>query len=312
MHSRQLGTSQLQASVLALGTAALGGNVADWGSVDDNEGVAAIHRALDGGINLIDTSPAYGQGQAEILVGRAIRGRRGHVLLATKCGRLPGNGCPGGRICLTPENVIRECEASLRRLQTDYVDLYQCDEPDPHTPIRQTLEALAGLVREGKVRFIGLGHFGCQEITAAVEYGRICSVQTAFSLLNRRAAADLIPLCVELNLGVLAHSPLAMGLLAGGYRPDSPITGIRSGNLNFKPPRYARNLAFVEKLRDIAAGYGRTVGQLAVHWVLRQPGVTTAVFGATRPSQVEDILGAVGWTLASEDEQRINALVREL
>ncbi len=312
MLTRELGTSQLQVSVLAIGTAALSGNVADWGSTDDNEAVAAIHRAIDGGINLLDTAPAYGNGRAETLVGRAVRGRRDQVLLATKCGRVPVNGNGGWRTCLAPESIIRECEASLRRLQTDYIDLCQCHEPDPDTPIRQTMECLAGLVREGKIRFIGLCHFGCQEIAAAAEYGRICSVQTPFSLLNRRAATDLMPFCQELNLGVLAHSPLALGLLAGGYGPDSPITGLRSRDLNFKPPRFARNLAFVEKLRDIARGYGKTVGQLAVHWVLRQPGVTTAVFGATRPSQVEEILAATGLALAPEDEERINALLQEL
>ncbi len=312
MLTRELGTSQLQVSVLAIGTAALSGNVADWGSTDDNEAVAAIHRAIDGGINLIDTSPAYGNGRAETLVGRAIRGRRDQVLLATKCGPVPVNGNGGRRTCLAPDSIIRECEASLRRLQTDYIDLCQCQEPDPDTPIRQTMECLAGLVREGKIRFIGLCHFGCQEIAAAAEYGRICSVQTPFSLLNRRAATDLVPFCQELNLGVLAHSPLALGLLAGGYGPDSPITGLRSRDLNFKPPRFARNLAFVEKLRDIARGYGKTAGQLAVHWVLRQPGVTTAVFGATRPSQVEEILAATGFALAPEDEERINALQQEL
>lgn len=312
MLTHELGNSRLQVSVLAIGTAALSGHVPDWGSTDDNEAVAAIHRAIDGGINLIDTSPAYGNGRAETLVGRAVRGRRDHVLLATRCGRVPVNGDGGCTTCLAPDSIIRECEASLRRLQTDHIDLYQCHEPDPNIPIRQTMEALADLVREGKVRFIGLGHFGCQEIAAAAEYGRICCVQTPLSLLNRRAATDLIPFCQELNLGVLAHSPLAMGLLAGGYGPDSRITGIRSRDLNFKPPRFARNLAFVEKLREIARGYGKTVGQLAVRWVLRQPGVTTAVFGATRPSQVEEILAAVGWDLAPEDDERINALLQEL
>ena len=312
MLTRELGTSQRHVSVLAIGTAALSGNAAEWGATDDNEAVAAMHRAVDGGVNLIDTSPAYGQGRAETLVGRAVRGRREQILLATKCGMVPVNGGGGLKTCLTPAGIVRECEASLRRLQTDYIDLYQCHEPDPHTPIRQTMEALDGLVREGKVRFIGLGHFGCQEIAAAAEFGRICSVQTPFSLLNRRAATDLIPFCQELNLGVLAHSPLALGLLAGGYGPDSRITGIRSRDLNFMPPRFARNLAFVAKLRDIAGGYGKTVGQLAVHWVLRQPGVTTAVFGATRPSQVEEILAAAGWALAPADEERIDALIQEL
>ena len=312
MLTRQLGTSGIDVSVLGLGTRALGGDVADWGAVDDNESIAAINRALDSGINLVDTAPSYGNGHSETIVGRAVQARRSQVIVATKCGMIADEGNGTRRRCLGKESIRAECEASLRRLHTDYVDLYQCHCPDPSTPIRETMEAMVGLQREGRIRAIGLCSFGCEQIAAALEFGPIHSVQLAFSLLTRRAATDLVPYCQEHDIAVLAHSPLALGLLAGEFQSGSRISGLRARDPEFTGPRFARNLDFVGKLREIARARDRTVAQIALNWVANHSGVTSAVFGATRLSQVDEDTGAVGWALDPRDMQSIHALLGDL
>ncbi|UCG16008.1 MAG: aldo/keto reductase [Phycisphaerales bacterium] len=312
MLTRQLGTSGINVSALGLGTRALGGDVADWGAVDDNESIAAINRALDSGINLVDTAPSYGNGHSETIVGRAVRARRHQVVIATKCGMVAEEGNGTRRRCLTKDSIRAECEASLRRLHTDYIDLYQCHCSDPSTPIRETMEAMVSLRQEGRIRAIGLCDFGCEQIAAALEFGPIHSVQLAFSLLTRRAATDLVPYCQEHNIAVLAHSPLALGLLAGEFHGGSRISGLRAKDPEFTGSRFARNLDFVGKLQEIARASDRTVAQIALNWAANHPGVTSAVFGATRLSQVDENTGAVGWTLEPRDTQSIQALLGNL
>ena len=309
MKRRKLGESGIEVSAIALGTWAMGGAIESWGPVDDGESIAAIQQALECGINCIDTAPIYGLGHAEEITGKAIQGRRQDVVLATKCGLLfPAGPYEQPRRCLKSESVMRQCEQSLRRLKTDYIDLYQCHWPDPKTPIRETMEALSALQRDGKVRAIGVSNFSCEEMTAAREYGAVCSLQAPFSLVQPRARDELIPFCIEHRMGILAYSPLAKGLLTGKFTIADRFHGIRARDPDFLGARYRRNLQLVEDLRPIAAKYDKTIAQLALAWTIRVPGITAALVGAKRPSQVMENCAA-DWPLDDADFQAIDQLV---
>ncbi len=312
MERRSLGDSGIEVSVLALGTWAMGGTVETWGQVDDRESIAAIHQALDLGINLIDTAPVYGLGHSEEIVGKAVRERRGEVIVATKCGLLfPRSKDETPQRCLSRASILRECEKSLRRMRTDVIDLYQCHWPDPQTPIRETMEALCELRDQQKIRAIGLSNFSCEEIAAAREYGPVHGLQSPFSMIQRRAADDLIPFCEEHRMGVLAYSPLAKGLLTGKFRPGDHLEGIRARDPEFIGERFRRHLRLVDALTEIATEHGKTVTQLVLNWTAHHPGVTASIVGAKRPSQVVENAGGVGWSLSTEDRVRIDALLGE-
>ena len=310
MELRTLGASRLEVSIVSLGTWGMGGDVSAWGPVDDNESIGTIQRALELGVNLIDTAPTYGAGHSEEIVGKAIRGRRESVLVATKCGPVPFGRQPSAPAgSLTRDNVVRECEASLRRLQTDYIDVYYCHCPDPETPISETMSALRLLLEQGTIRAIGLSNYSCEEVASAREFGPVHCLQPAFSMLQRRASDDLLPFCVEHDVATLAHSTLARGLLTGKFSKGSRIAGIRVADPEFIGARYRRNLVRIAKLAEIAAKYGKTVAQLAVQWVIRHHGVASAVVGAKRPSQIVENVGAAGWRLDPEDLTAIDAVL---
>jgi len=311
MQKRLLGDSGLEVSVIALGTWAMGGTVETWGQVDDRESIAAIHQALDLGINLIDTAPIYGLGHSEEIVGKAIQGRRNEALVATKCGLLfPKSNDELPPRCLSRESIIRECEDGLRRLRTDVIDVYHCHWPDPETHIHETMDALTTLLEQGKIRAIGLSNFSCEQMTAAREFGPVHCLQPHFSMLHLRAAEDLIPYCIEYRIGVLPYSPLAKGLLTGKFSTDSRFEDIRSQDPEFVGERYRRNLRVVDELKNIAASYDRTLTQLVINWTVSFPGVTAPIVGAKRPSQVVENAGGVGWTITEEDRARIDAIIR--
>lgn len=310
MNSRTLGESGLSVSPLGLGTWAMGATVETWGHVDDNESIAAINAALDAGVNLIDTAPIYGLGHAEEVVGRALRGRRNQAVLATKCGLLfPRSPQELPPRCLKPESVIRECEASLRRLRTEVIDLYQCHWPDPDTPISETMAALNRLREQGKIRAVGVSNFSCEQIAAAREYGPVCCLQPPLSMLQRRAAEDLLPFCQEHRMGAIVYSPLCKGLLTGKFDASSRFSDVRARDPEFLGARYRTNLRIVEALRPIAARYQKSVGQLALQWVISRPGVTAAIMGAKRVSQVMENVGAIGWSITDEDLAEIKAIL---
>jgi len=311
MERRALSNTGLQVSALGLGTWAMGGAVEEWGLVDDRESIGGIHQALDLGINLIDTAPIYGHGHSEEIVGKAIHGRRKDVVLATKCGLLPPKipGRPPIR-CLAPDSILRECDDSLRRLRTDVIDLYLCHWPDPGTNIRETMRALTTLLEQGKIRAIGVSNFSCEQSAAAREFGPVHCLQPPFSLLNRRAADDLIPYCIENETAVFVYDVLAKGLLTGKFDADSTFEGMRKNDPEYIGKRYRRNLAFIAELREIAAGYDKTAAQLAINWVTNHPGVTSALFGAKRPSQILENVGGVDWTITEDDRRRIDELLR--
>ncbi|MEK7732364.1 MAG: aldo/keto reductase, partial [Planctomycetota bacterium] len=266
--------------------------------------------AIDLGGNLIDTAPIYGLGHSEEIIGKAIQGRRHEVLVATKCGLLfPRSKDQLPPRCLSRESIFRECEQSLRRLRLDTIDLYQCHWPDPQIPIRETMDALTTLLRQQKIRAIGLSNFSCEEIAAAREFGPVHCLQLPFSMLQRRAADDLLPFAAEHKMAALAYSPLSKGLLTGKFQPGDRPGGIRAREPDFLGERFRRNLRLVDALKTIAAEYGKTVAQLVINWTAASPGVTAPLVGAKRPSQVVENVGGVGWTIADEDQARIDRLL---
>lgn len=311
MEKRPLGQSGLEISIIGLGTWAMGATFETWGHVDDRESIAAIHQAIDCGINFIDTAPIYGLGHSEEIVGNAIQGRRSEVILATKCGQLfPKNKNELPPRSLKKDSIIKECEDSLRRLRTDVIDLYQCHWPDPDTPMRETMEAMTKLLEQGKIRAIGVSNFSCDQIAAAREFGPVQCLQPPFSMLHLRALDELIPFCREHQMGVIPYSPLAKGLLTGKFDSTSTFSDIRSRDPEFMGNRYQRNLSLVDGLKSIANGYNKSVSQLVINWTTSQPGITAPIIGAKRPSQVTENVGGVGWTLRDDDRTRIESLLR--
>lgn len=297
-------------SPVGLGTWATGGTVETWGRVDDNESISAIRRAVELGINLIDTAPIYGLGHSEEVIGLAIKGIRDQVVLASKCGvRFPRTPDEKPWHCLRRDSIVKECEDSLRRLGVETIDLYQCHWPDPDTPVEETRAALDTLMQQGKIRVVGVSNFSCQQMSEMRAVGPIHSLQPSFSLVDRRAADDLLPYCKEYDIGVICYSPLCKGLLTGKFGPDDTFDDVRGRDPEFKGEKYAKNLELVRCLEPIAARHGKTVAQLAINWVINYPGVTAAIVGFKRSSQVEENIGGTGWSLTEGDSLEIEQML---
>lgn len=280
-----------------------------WGPADDNESIGCIHEALDLGINLIDTAPACGTGHAESVLGKALMGRRDEAVIATKCGLIANPYLPEGvDRCLSRESIALECEASLRRLRTDYIDLYQCHWPDPDTPIDETMEAMNRLKEQGKIRAIGVSNFSTAELSAARKSADVVSLQPPFSMIRREAAEALIPYCQEYRIAVLAYSPLHHGLLSGKLTAEMQFTDLRRDDPEFRGERYRRNLERVGRLAKIATTREKSMVALAVNWVISYPGVTAALVGAKRASHIRGAVEALGWSLATDENDRIQKI----
>lgn len=298
METRQLGSSDLQLTVIGLGCWLMGKS--EWHAVDDAASVRAIHAALDAGINWLDTAEVYGKGHSEEIIGRVLAERgRDDLLIATKV--WAGN--------LSRENVPAALEGSLRRLGTDYVDLYQIHRPNRNIPLSETMEALVKLQEQGKVRYLGVSNFSVAQMQEALQYGPIVSSQPAYSLFFRYIEKREVPFCLEHNIGIIPYSPLAQGLLTGKFSPDwrPPDDDNRRFNRLFMEPTYSVALEQVEKLRQIGDKYGKTPAQVALRWLLQQPGVTSVIAGAREASHVADNVGAAGWELAPEDLAALSA-----
>lgn len=279
----------------------MGGTPEVWGHVDDRESIATVHQALDIGINLIDTAPSYGLGHSERIVGKAIRGRRHEVVIATKCGVTFANGSHDQpRRCLNRDSILREFDESLRRLSVDVIDLYQCHWPDPETPLRETMETMSYLLEQGGIRAIGLSNFSTEQLISAREFGPVHAIQPPFSLINTRAGDDLIPFCKEHGIAVLVYSPLAKGLLAAKFDTDTTFDDLRARDPDFTGNRYHRNLRIADGLKPIAERVKKTPAQVALNWTIHYPGVTSAIVGARRPSQAMENAAATGWQLGPE------------
>jgi len=302
---------------MGMGTYALGGSGWQWawGPQDDADSIAALRRGLDLGINWIDTAAAYGLGHAEEVVGRALEGRR-DVFVATKCGLVwdEGSGDVYGR--LTAASVRAECEASLRRLKVDVIDLYQIHWPHDSEHLEEGWSTIADLVKEGKVRCAGVSNFSLAQIERVHRIHPVASVQPPYNMLMRGVETELLPFCGANNIGVLTYSPLQSGLLTGKVTRER-VAALpaddwrRDYSPDFREPALSANLALVDGLRQVAARHDRTVAQLAIAWVLRRPEVTSAIVGARKPSHIEGTAEAGDWELDPEDIAEIDALLAD-
>ncbi len=316
MQKRKLGSSDLYVTPIGLGTWAIGGGgwVGGWGSQDDADSLATIHRALDLGINWIDTAPYYGLGRSEEIIGQAIAGRRNEVIIATKCGLVWDEGSTNVYRRLKAESVHREVETSLRRLQVEVIDLYQIHWPAESD--EETAEAwgvMAELIQEGKVRYGGVSNFSVAQHKRLHAIHPIASSQPSYNMILRADEAELLPYCAANNIGVIVARPMMGGLLTGKFTQERaarlPDDDWRKRRPYFQEPELSANLAFVAGLRPIAERQGRTVAQLAIAWVLRRPEVTAAIAGARHPAQIEEDAAAWAWVLSAEDSAEIEALL---
>jgi aryl-alcohol dehydrogenase-like predicted oxidoreductase len=294
MLQRSLSSTGPALSVIGLGTWAIGGGdwKFGWGDQDRSAAIAAILRAVELGINWIDTAAVYGEGQSELLVGEALRQLPSDArpLVATKCGRVSlGNGEIGK--CLRRSSIIAECDASLRRLGTETIDLYQLHWPEPDEEIEEGWQTLIDLKAQGKVREIGVSNHSVAQLQRLIPLHPVRSLQPPYSMIARDVEAELLPFCRQQDIGVICYSPLGKGLLTGSFSTaraeNLSAKDHRSRDPRFQPPQLQINLAFVDALQLIASGLGWTLPELALAWTLRRPEVTAAIVGARSPQQIE-------------------------
>lgn len=315
MQTVTFGRTGMQLTPIGFGAWAIGGGdwQFGWGDQDDNESIGAIQRALDLGINWIDTAAVYGLGHSEEVVGRALKGRAEQPYIFTKCSRI-SDGQGGITSSLKADSVRRECEASLRRLGVDVIDLYQLHWPRPDEDIEEGWSTLAALQAEGKVRHIGVSNFSVEQMRRAQAIAPIASLQPPYSLVRRDIEAEILPFCQENTIAVLVYAPMQSGLLTGAMtreRAESlPANDWRHNNPEFQEPRLSRNLRLVELLGQIGAAHGRSPGEVAIAWTLRHPAVTVAIVGARRADQVDGIVGAAEFRLDEREIARIEDFLR--
>lgn len=284
-----------------------------WGPQDDDASIEAIHAGLDAGINWIDTAAVYGLGHAEEVVARALDGMARKPYVFTKCARVWGDDGKIGK-CLKRDSVRRECEASLRRLKIDVIDLYQMHWPEPDEDVEEGWETMTKLKEEGKVRWIGVSNFNVAQMERAAKIAPITSLQPPYSLIERKVEAEILPYCEQHHIGVINYSPMGAGLLTGAMTAERaqnlPENDWRSRSDNFREPRLSRHLQLVEILKSIGEKHGRTPGEVAIAWTLRLPVVTAAIVGARSAKQVEGIRGALDLQLSAEEIEQIEAFCR--
>jgi aryl-alcohol dehydrogenase-like predicted oxidoreductase len=280
-----------------------------WGRPDDAASRATIQKALQLGINFVDTADVYGFGYSETLLATALGSSRHDVVIASKVG-LRWNNKGKVRHDLTSRHIARAAEASLQRLKTDYIDIYQIHWPDPDAPLEGTMTALLKLRDAGKVRFIGASNFSPDQIAALQQYGPIHTLQPPLNLFERHAELRLLPYCCREHIAVIAYSPLCRGLLSGKFTADDVfVEAVRKRDPLFNGSSYQRNVRVVAALADIASESGKTVGQLALAWVLSHLGVDVALSGARQPAQIVASAAAAGWQLAPDIVRRIDSVL---
>jgi hypothetical protein len=313
---RQFGKTDLKVSAIGFGCWEIGGT---YGRIDETQFRRAVEQAIDSGITCFDTAEAYGMGVSEEALARALGNRRSDVSIVTKFG--VGYEEMPNRRDSSRSRVMGSIEKSLRRLQTDHVDVYLVHWPDPNTPFDETMRALDDIVRQGKARYVGVSNFRPAQIEACMRLRRIDVVQYSWNMFDRRMQAEIFPYCAANEIGVTAYGSLAYGMLSGAFHTgmlfeesDWRSKGGMLGNLNlfrtlFGPEHFARNLAAVEDLRRLAAKYDKTLPQFALRWTTSNPVVGTALVGFREPTEVTENLGALGWEISAADMAEIDAIL---
>jgi aryl-alcohol dehydrogenase-like predicted oxidoreductase len=316
VETRQFGNTDMLITPIGFGSWAIGGGNWEfaWGPQDEREAIHAIERAIDLGMNWIDTAAVYGLGRSEELVGQAVRGMTHKPFIFTKCSMIWDNDRRIGR-SLKADSVRRECEASLKRLGVDVIDLYQIHWPNPDHEIEEGWETMARLKEEGKVRFIGVSNFDVEQMRRAQAIAPISSLQPTYSLLKRGIEEQILLFCRQSNIGVIVYSPMASGLLTGTMTRERianfPPDDWRRESRDYREPRLSRNLALADALAGIGARHDRSAGEVAIAWTLRHPAVTGAIVGGRNGRQVEGIIGAGDFRLSEREVREIEAIARE-
>jgi aryl-alcohol dehydrogenase-like predicted oxidoreductase len=316
MQRRRLGNSDLHITPIGFGAWALGGGgwAFAWGPQDDAESVATIREAIDLGVNWIDTAPVYGLGHSEEVVGKALEGVVNRPYVFTKCARIWDANRQIGK-SLKADSIRRECEASLKRLRVDVIDLYQVHWPEPPEDIDEGWQTMVKLKEEGKVRRIGVSNFSAEQMEHVSKYGPVTSLQPPYSMLRRDVEESILPYCRSHDTGVIVYSPMQSGLLTGAWTKERHAAlpaddWRRDKNKHFQEPLFSRNLRLVELLRAIGGRHGRTPGEVAIAWTLRHPAVTGAIVGARKPGQLRELIGAAEWRLTPGEVGEIEAFLR--
>jgi len=308
----QLGASNMWLTPVGFGAWAVGGGdwAFSWGPQDDAASIAAIHKAIDLGVNWIDTAAVYGLGHSEEIVGKAVQSSSVKPFIFTKCGMVWNQQREIKRTLL---EIRREVEDSLRRLQVDAIDLYQIHWPIEDQDIEAGWTAMAELKHEGKVKFIGVSNFSVAQIQRCMEIAPVTSLQPPFSLLNRSAEAELLPFCLDHHIGVINYSPMSSGLLTGAMTKERvaafPSDDFRRKAKQFQEPLLSRNLALADLLRSIGAHHQVSAGVIAIAWTLANPAITGAIVGGRSPQQVEEVWPAARFNLSSDELQEIQAFL---
>ena len=316
MQSVRFGRTDMEITRIGFGSWAIGGGGwrAAWGPQDDEEAVGAIRRAVELGMNWIDTAAVYGLGHSEELVARALKGVSDRPYVFTKCSQVWDES---GNISnnLKKDSVKRECEESLSRLQAEAIDLYQIHWPRPDEDIEEGWEAMAELKEEGKVRHIGVSNFDVEQMERIREIAPVETLQPPYNMLKRGIEDEILPYCQENDIGVIAYSPMRSGLLTGKMSPERvanlPADDWRRNSSDFQEPSLSRNLELVSLLEEIGVKHGRSPGEVAIAWTLRHQAVTAAIVGGRRPDQVDGIIGAAELRLSEDELDRIEAFLNE-
>ena len=305
MQYRQLGNSDLKPSAIGLGCMSMSGT---YGKSDDAESIDVIHHALDVGINFIDSSDMYGWGHNEELLGRALKGRRSQALVTTKFGQVQSPDGKGNLVDGSPEYVMRACDASLKRLGVDVIDLYYQHRVDPKVPIEETVGAMSRLVEQGKVRYLGLSEAAPATIRRGHAVHRLSAVQSEYSLLYRNPAEETLPTCRELGISYIGYSPLGRGFLTGAIQDldDLPADDRRRQHPRFQDKNFEHNLKLIHRIEQIAKEKGVKPSQLALAWLLAQGDDIVPIPGTKRRRYLEENLGALPILLSASDLERIS------
>lgn len=314
MKKRRFGNTGMNITPIGFGSWAIGGAgwSHGWGPQDDNRAVEAVERAVELGINWIDTAAVYGLGHSEELIGKVLAGLKSKPLVFTKCSLVWNDNRRIGN-SLKADSIRRECEASLRRLNVDAIDLYQVHWPHPKHDIEEGWRTMAELKEEGLVRHIGVSNFNVEQMQRAHAIAPVESLQPPYSMLRRAIETDILPFCLEQNIGVIVYSPMLSGMLSGAMTRERalnlPPDDWRRNNKEFQEPRLSYNLELVELLKKTGKKHGLSAGEVAVAWTLRHPAVTAAIVGGRSAEQVEGTIGAVEMTFAQEEAREIETFI---